>query len=90
MLIARFTLDELLKFTEIYFERQQNNHNTVDIVKEFQGYCTMTYSTHELDLYVSHSLNIEECGTLSLGLTVHMERRDLCVGSEDYFRTVME
>eukprot|EP01126_Amoeba_proteus_P057872 TRINITY_DN740_c0_g1_i4.p1 TRINITY_DN740_c0_g1~~TRINITY_DN740_c0_g1_i4.p1 ORF type:complete len:138 (-),score=26.96 TRINITY_DN740_c0_g1_i4:523-936(-) len=37
---GRFYLDEIKQFVDLYFERQAANANTVDVVKEFQGYCT--------------------------------------------------
>lgn len=39
---GRFYLKDIQKFADLYFERQANNPNIVDIVKEFQGYCTLT------------------------------------------------
>lgn len=41
---GRFTLEEIQQFADLYFERQAANTNTVDVVKEFQGYCTARYS----------------------------------------------
>ena len=37
---GRFTKEEILQFVDLYFERQAANTNAVDVVKEFQGYCT--------------------------------------------------
>jgi len=37
---GRFTRDEIVEFVHEYFARQTANPNTVDVVKEFQGYCT--------------------------------------------------
>jgi len=37
---GRFTRDEIMEFVHEYFARQTANPNTVDVVKEFQGYCT--------------------------------------------------
>jgi len=36
---GRFTLEEIEQFATLYYERPANT-NTVDVVKEFQGYCT--------------------------------------------------
>eukprot|EP01124_Arcella_intermedia_P017685 TRINITY_DN24501_c0_g1_i1.p1 TRINITY_DN24501_c0_g1~~TRINITY_DN24501_c0_g1_i1.p1 ORF type:complete len:235 (-),score=51.77 TRINITY_DN24501_c0_g1_i1:49-753(-) len=38
---GRFYCDEIIDFVHLYFERQAQKTNTVDIVKEFQGYCTL-------------------------------------------------
>lgn len=40
---GRFFLDEIIDFVNFYCERQTTNPNTVDVVKEFQGYCTAQY-----------------------------------------------
>eukprot|EP01128_Nolandella_sp_AFSM9_P003599 TRINITY_DN1563_c1_g1_i1.p1 TRINITY_DN1563_c1_g1~~TRINITY_DN1563_c1_g1_i1.p1 ORF type:complete len:243 (+),score=42.22 TRINITY_DN1563_c1_g1_i1:294-1022(+) len=84
---GRFTLSELLKFTEVYFERQQNNHNTVDIVKEFQGFCTLTMWNFVTRSDGSHAVGKEKFirwfGKLfshGNGVRVRHERRGKYVG----------
>lgn len=63
----RFTRDEIVEFVHEYFNRQTANPNTVDVVKEFQGYCTAKYLALS---YESHSISLwnfvykgEDCKT---------------------------